>query len=708
MSNSDRSCEREFAEHSASEPSAGTSNRRRSWLWGSGLVLLTFAAYWPVLNGGFVWDDTVLIDRNSLVKGEASLLTIWFREDFPLSLVALWLQWLAWGKHAAGYHIVNVLLHAGGAVLFWRVLTRLGVRGAWLGAALFAVHPVAVASAAWISELKNTLSMALFLTAFCFFLRFDAFQAGDSEIRNRKWYWLALGAFLLALLSKTSTVMLPVVLLGCAWWQHRQNNREPSVPVSCCICNKSSSSRNAGGGRRLSRMAPFFALALAFGLMTIWFQKHQVLTDTLLPRESFAQRLAGAGWALWFYLGKALLPLNLAMIYPRWDIHGASRIAWLPLVGWLALLAVCWWFRRGLGRHALFALGCFTALLFPVLGFFDMYFFSIARVSDHFAYLALLPVTALAASIMTHVAALVRARIGGAIARPRQLTSAATALGIAALVFMLAASTMQRAHVFASDESLWRDTLSKNPAAWVAHNNLGCILAEQGKVDEAAKHFEASLQTNPANAEAHRNLGKALALLGRPTSAEAHLRAAVRLNPKDGEAQRTLASTLVDLGKPVEAIAGLRAALRIAPDAGTRIELANALRSSGDAREAIVQLRLAVAAKPDSAEALNNLAWMLATSADASLRRGIEAVGFAERACELTSETNALMVATRAAAYAEAERFDDAVASAQKAIELATAAGTTSFAKLNQQLLRLYRARLPYHERPFNRDSLSR
>ena len=651
----------------------------RLWPWGRAalLLLLVLAAYAPVFRGGFVWDDTVLIDRNSLVRGEADLLSIWFHEDFPLSIVAFWLQWLAWGQHAAGYHVVNVLLHGTGILLLWRVLARLGIQGAWLGAALFAVHPVAVASVAWISELKNTLSLVFLLASLYCYNRF-ALEPRTPHVAHRasNWYWLALGAFLLALLSKTSTVMLPVVLLACVWWR----------------CGRLT-------GFDVLRATPFFALALAFGLMTIWFQAHHVIPDHATRNEGFIERLAGAGWALWFYLSKALLPLNLVTIYPRWEIYPAQWWAWLPLGLWCGTLVTCWSFRRGAGRPALLALVCFSALLFPVLGFFDTYFFSMSRVSDHFAYLSLLPMTAMAGAVLGQAARKKPATIPAI----RQWHPAAFRVLAAAVVAVLAGLTAQRARVYAADESLWRDTLARNPAAWVAHNNLGCLLAEQGKLDEAARHFEASLHGNPRNAEAHRNLGKALVLRQEFAKAEEHLSAAVQLNPNDAEAHRTRALALEGLGRPHEAATTLHAALRIEPDADTRVELAGLLRRLGDFREAVTHLRLAVTAKPDDAEALNNLAWILATAADAGLRNGAEAVQLAERACQLTGERDAPMVATRAAAYAEAERFPEAVASAEKAIELANASGNEQFAKINQQLLRLYRARLPYHEPPAKR-----
>src|ERR1043166_8499071 len=150
------------------------------------ILLLVLAVYWPALRGGFVWDDTLLIDRTPLVTGKLNLGSVCFRTDFPLSVIAFWLQWLVWGPTAAGYHIVNVLLHAASAVLVWRLLLRLGIPGAWLAAVIFAVHPVCAASAAWISELKNPLPLPFFLLSIeCYLQGAEQCQASSDEEGTR-------------------------------------------------------------------------------------------------------------------------------------------------------------------------------------------------------------------------------------------------------------------------------------------------------------------------------------------------------------------------------------------------------------------------------------------------------------------------------------------------------------------------------------------
>jgi tetratricopeptide (TPR) repeat protein len=668
------------------------------------IFLLAFAVYWPALRGQFVWDDLLLVDKNPLVKGEVGLLSIWLHADFPLTTLAFWLQWLVWGKNPAGYHIVNVLLHALDAVLVWRVLARLRIPGAWIAGMIFAVHPVCAASVAWISELKNTLSLGFFLLSLWFYQKFgqtvetnvNAGASGSAEepeptpdasscpppprfaavapkleakAEQRSgmdqsvdhanlWYCLSLAAFLLSLLSKTSTVMLPVVLLASAWWHHGRITRQV-----------------------LLRTIPFFVLALLFGLMTVWFQAHQVMQGETVQTENFFGRLAGAGWALWFYLDKALLPLNLNMIYPRRTIDATALPAYLPLLLWVGGLSVCWWLRRSWGRAALFGLGVFAVTLFPVLGFFDMYFLALSRVSDHFQYLPLIAVIALVAAGLRWL-----------------LPARVLPFVVATLLLGSAALTVERARVLASDETLWRDTLAKNPAAWTAHNNLGCILAEQHQMDDAIGHFQASLQYNPRNAQAHVNLARALALQGRFGEAETHFQAALKIKPRDADAHKSYAAALQQRGRIEEALAHLREALAAQPDVETRLQLATLLHATKQTREAVAQYREVLSFKPDSVEALNNLAWLLATSSEDALRDGAQAVRLAERACRLTQYKEAAQLGTLAAAYAEAGQFADAAATAEKAREVATAAGNTRFAEINQQLLALYRAGKAYHE----------
>jgi tetratricopeptide (TPR) repeat protein len=648
--------------------SAGSGGGWWRWLSLAALPALAVAVYAPAWRGGFIWDDLLLVRQNPLVTGEFTLRSIWFRTDFPLSTVVLWFQWLAWGDHAPGYHAVNVALHALNALLVWRVLRRMNVPGAWLAGALFAVHPVCVGTVAWISEIKNTLSLLFYLLAFRAWLEY---AAADRSPQKPLAYALSLLAFVLALLAKTSAVMLPVVLLLWAWWQ-----------------------RGRVSLRDVARTVPFFALSLGFGLLTIWFQAHHFIIAPTAQPERFLARLAGAGLALWFYLGKALWPVGLSLIYPRWTIEPASVIAWLPLLGIVLVAAGCWRFRwergeggrprqAGWGRHALFGLGFFALNLLPVLGLLDMHYLAISRVSDHFQYLPILGVMALAA------AGLRRALPGRGL------------LWIAApLVLGLGCLAWQRAGIVADEETVWRDTLAKNPASWTAHNNLGCLEAERQQFGKAIEHFSAAIRLRPRNAQAHANLGKALAAQNRFAEAAPPLRKALELDPGNAETHRQLGTVLAAQNQFAEAARHLEEAARLRPEAGTFMELSMVLRQAGDTRQAIARLRQAIKLEPNASEALNNLAWLLATCPDDTLRNGVEAVQLAEQACRLTKDRDIVPIGTLSAAYAEAGRFEEAMATAQRGYELARAANDRRFAGILQLLLKSYQAGKPWRDSP--------
>jgi Flp pilus assembly protein TadD len=310
-----------------------------------------------------------------------------------------------------------------------------------------------------------------------------------------------------------------------------------------------------------------------------------------------------------------------------------------------------------------------------------MYFLAISRVSDHFNYLPLIFIMALLAAILCKLIGFKILCVAGPV-----------------LVLAFAAMTAQRARVFATDEGLWLDTLAKNPEAWIAHNNLACIRAEQQRMPEAIQHFEESLKFNPRNAKAHGNLGRALAMRGNYAVAESHFLEALRIKSDDADTHRFYGTALAEQRKYEPALKHLREAVRLEPDIETRMQLTAVLRATGGTRAAIEQCRLILAAKPSMPEALNNLAWLLATAPDAALRDGKEAVRLAEEVCRLTDYKDPRMLGTLSAAYAEAGQFDKAISTAQKALDLSNAARNPQFASVISYLLNLFREGKAYHE----------
>ena len=489
------------------------------------LLVSTVIAYGPAIRGEFVWDDALYLRDNPLIQARDGLQRFWltteFTDYYALSNTSLWLEWRLWGTNPTGYHVTNILLHALNALLLWQLLRQLRVRGAaWAGLA-FALHTVNVMSVAWISERKNLLSALFALLTVLAFVRW-------LDQKGRRWYWWAVGCFALALLSKTAVVTLPAVLLLIVWWRSGKVSRADFL-----------------------RTVPFIGLALVLGLVTIWFEQHRGIQAEIVQTAGLPARFAGAGCVVWFYLGKALWPVGLNVIYPRCDFAVGTAAAFLPLAALVGGVVILARLRTAGSRAALLALGCYVALLVPVLGFFDIGFFGYSNVADHWQYLSLLCVVAFVGGAVAHVAEVWRWRW-------------LPLVGVMALLG-LGWGTWQRAHVWRNEFQLWTDTLQKNPGAWMAHNNLGNVLLQAGRLGAASAQYQATLRLRPDYANAHYNLGIAAYQSGRPADAALQFREVIRLKPLAADAHNNLGAVLVNLGSTNEAIVEFQTAARLAP-----------------------------------------------------------------------------------------------------------------------------------------------
>jgi protein O-mannosyl-transferase len=544
-------------------------------VWGvlQAVVILLAGAFViaPAWRGAWLWDDVTEITGNPLLRNGAGLWRIWFSppgpDYLPLKSTLEWLQWHWWGDAPAGYHLTSLGLHLLSAVLVWRLLNRLGIRFAWLGGLLFAVHPLVVESVAWVAEQKNTLSLPFLLLAAC------AYVDWDREGRRRA-YLGALLWFVGAMLCKTSVVMFPVVLLLYGWWR-----------------------RGAVTRRDLWTSLPFFAVAAALGVVGLWFQQRHAIGAASIPVGGVLSRLAVAGPAILFYLGKFLAPVALLPIYPRWPVAPpapALLLAWLPLA---AVLGWAWVRRAAWGRHVLLGAGWFLVNLVPVLGFVTISYFRITWVADHFVYLPLVGLAGLAAAGAGRLAARLPLRL-----RPYA--------GGAAVVLVAALAWQGRAYaaIFRDEETFWSYTVRHNPAAWMAQNNLGNVLARGGRPAEALPYFVAALALRPDYPEAHNNYGNALFATGRTAEAVAQHEAALRLEPDYAEAHFNLAAELCQQGRFAEAIPHFEAGLRRLPDfPEAHNNLGRALLQTGQVAAAAAQFEAAVRQRPDDPLARNNL-----------------------------------------------------------------------------------------------------
>ncbi len=614
---------------------AGAIFARRGWWLAALLVAATILAYQPAWDAGFIWDDDDYVTHNPLLSAPDGLKRIWFSTDspsqyFPLVYTTFRLEHALWGLNATGYHWVNLLMHAANALLVWRLLLRLGVPGAWLGAAIFALHPVQVESVAWISELKNVQSLAFSLLALLAWVEFV-----DGRRRGAM-YALALIAYQLALFSKTTACTLPAALVLILWWRGQ--------PVDW---------------RRWLQVSPFVALGIVMGLVSIWWEKNQQGTVGDVYHLSLLERGLVAARALWFYVGKFLWPVNLTFNYPLWKIDVASPLAyaWLAALG--AAGALVWRWRRRLGRGPEVALVFFVATLSPLLGFVMLYTFRYTFVTDHYQYVALIGPAALAGAGIAVVF--------------RRFAASQRALQLAiggALVLTLAVATWRQSRMYENLETLWTTTIARNPSSYMGHNNLGAIYLEQGRVDDAIARFERALEILPDHTSALYNLGRARFRLGRVDEAVALWQRVLAQEPNDARAHSDLSLAFLMAGGVDEAVAHARTAVQAEPRyAEAQNNLGAALLQTGELETAVRQFERAIELRPDLADAQFNLGTALLQLGrfDESIARSQQAIAL--RADFVDAHNNL------GAALLQLGRSDEAIASYRRALELDPAHG---------------------------------
>ena len=527
------------------------------------IALLVVVAYFPALQGGFVWDD-VIFSEEPVIHSPDGLRSIWLSPAdikneghyWPLVYTSFWLEHKIWGLNPAGYHAVNILLHLANCLLLWRLLDRLAIPGAVLIAAVFAVHPLHVESVAWIIERKDMLSGLFYLTAVLTWIRFD-----ESPGPGR--YTLALVLFIAGLLSKSVAVTLPAALLIWHWWQR---GRVTAVD--------------------LLRLAPFAAVGVAITLADLAFYTSR---EPLELGYSLAERTLIAARALWFYAGKLLWPVNLAVIYPLWEIDSGSLAAWGSVIAAAALAALLWVGRRRIGHGPLAGALFFAVTLAPVLGFVDFGYMQFSLVADRFQYLAGIGV----------LAVLVGGAAYGAGKMPEAYRVAAGGLAVAVILGM-AMLTWRQAGVYRDEIALFSHVVAHNPEARDAHLNLGSALFEADRFEEGLAASRIAVAQRPDSAGALANLGRALVALEQLEDAERHLRRAVQADPRSTTAHQNLAEALRKQERFAEAVESYRAVLAIDDSfALAYAGMGTALFSAHRYTEAIAAMTRALALEPD-------------------------------------------------------------------------------------------------------------
>ncbi len=709
---------------SAAGDSAGTgasvaSAWRRPLLIGLALAGLTLLLFVQAVRFDFItFDDNDYVRRNVRVLQGLTLDNV--RWAFTTLKLVNWhpLTWLShmldvtlYGLWPGGHHLTSVLWHAANSGLLYLVLTYLtgNARRSLLVAALFAVHPLRMESVAWIAERKDLLS------SFFFILTVGAY-ARHARSHSLKWYGLTLVTLALGLMSKAMLVTAPFVLLLLDFW-----------PLD----------RVGAGRERIGRLIaekiPLLAMSAAISVVTYFAQSHggAVAGEQHYPLRL---RLVNAIWAYGRYLRKTVWPNDLAIFYPYVGFGpGMTGFPWARvIVSALALLAITalaiWLWRRRGERAALVGWLWFLGMLVPTIGLVQV---GSQALADRYTYL---PHIGLFIAIVWGASALTQHRPAIALVLSRLAPVAVAALALTTFLqlpywqntetlFLHAIAVTgpnPRAHaclgIFYTErrqrdlaQQRYRVALAYDPTASEPNNNYGNLLADEGKLDQARRHFEIAIASKPDYAEAHNNLANVLFRQGDIAGALRHHEAAVRLDPDLPGAHFNYGVTLASVGRLREAQAELERSLQLKPDdADARYTYGLVMGGLEYEVAATGQLREANRLHRDWYDALRSLAWLLATSPEDKVRDGAQAVIVAERANQLTGYDNPVALDTLAAAYAEAGRFDAAVATATRAVDIARTSGQTALADGFAGRLELYRSGKPFHRvlgattQPFN------
>jgi len=636
---------------------------RRPFIIGLLLAGVTLGLYWPLTHFGLVYYDDPLF-LTECPEIQSGLNAHSFRWAFSSVILANWhpvttLSFVVdhqfFGTNPGAEHLVNVLFHTANTVLLFmllRTLTGSDWRSA-LVAAVFAWHPLRVESVAWITERKDVLSGFFFLLtllAYTGYVRESKVQGPKSKV----WYGLSLLALALGLMSKAMLVTVPFVLLLLDAWPLRRWHLvaaggganpaslapPPSVPIK----------------RLLWEKVPFLGLAAAFAALTYFVQKNSSAVVSL-NHLGWDYRIANAITSYLRYLGKLFCPVDLAVIYPyvRIDDWVQTGLIALGLAGVTVLCLLQFRRRPWLPVGWLWYLG----MSLPIIGLIQV---GEASMADRYTYLTLIgPVLALVWLVPE------------AWPPAQRPDTASTSGWLPKILIAGSATLLVTLIVFTSRQILcWRDTVSlfghalavtgPNPGA---EGGLAIGLEHAGQPDEALAHYRRAESLNPADPDNFAKSGRLLMQQKRWAEAEADTSQVLALQPDDFFAHENLGVILPQLGR---------------------------------APEGVQHWETAVNLRPDALDVLNNLAWLLATSPDPALRNGPQAVILAEHACQLTGWQKTIFMGTLAAAYAEAGRFDDAIATAQKACANATAHNETDLLQRNQELLALYQQHQPWHD----------
>jgi tetratricopeptide (TPR) repeat protein len=658
------------------------------------LALVTVLAYLPVRNAGLVVFDDPLYVQNLHVKagltwaGIKWAFTTWYGSNWhPLTWLSHMLDASLFGDAPGPQHLINVLIHAANAILLFLLLVRITGKKwpAAFVAALFAWHPLHVESVAWISERKDVLSTFFGLLTLITYARY-AEKSKVQSPKSKVWYAWSLAFFALSLLAKPMLVTLPFVLLLLDIWPLKRIQTSESTPANSKSRPPQHATRNTQHAkcdtfpRLVLEKLPFFALTIASCLITFLAQRDEAVVS--IEERPLGLRFANALVAYAEYLGKTFWPAKLAIIYPLpnqipvWQIITAAMV--------LAAISFLVWRARKTSPFLLVGWFWFLGTLVPVIGIVQV---GGQALADRYTYVPLIGVFI---AVAYGVAELTT--------RFRLPTAAISATAAGVLIACLCVTEYQL-RFWHDSQTLFSHALAVTKNNAVAHINLGVALEQENLPAQALQEYRQALAIDPHRFQVHNNLANLLSATGSHEEALKEYQEALRLNPDAESARVNFGTELAEMGRFDDALAEYTKAAQLAPEDPRPFYLmGKACLRHGQSADAIKHFRDALRLEPENFETLTWLARVLAADQNPDVRNGVEAISFAEHATNLTGAQQPFVLDTLAMAYAEANRFNDAIATAQKAIQLATAARAQKTLPEMEHRLQLYQGNQPYRE----------
>ena len=663
--------------------------QRKVWLICLALVALTLAVFGRTAADEFIsLDDDVFVWNNPNVTNGlsfAGVAHVFAHGDKfiwdPMTTVSHMADYQVYGLHAGGHHLTNVLLHALAAALLFLALRRM-TGALWpsaVVAALFAIHPMRVESVAWVTERKDVLSGVFFMLVLWAYARYANLSKVQSP-KSKVFYVLALLCFGLGLMSKAMLVTVPMLLLVLDWWPLNRFERPNASGEGGWW------GRLPAFWRLVVEKVPLLMLSVAAGVIELL---------ALAPAKAGAAhvkfpmslRLENALNSTIIYVWKMIFPTRLAVFYPH-ATHDLPAGQVLMLGTTLAVISMvaftCW------RRYPYVTAGWLWYLIMvgPVLGVVRL---GAEAWADRYTYL---PHIGLYFALTWLVLEVVPANW--------RLRRVWLASGAVAVIAVLAVLAFVQTGYWRDSETLWKRALAVTSDNYLAEYNYGMILIQQGQVDAGKGHLQRAVAIQPAYSDAHNNLGSVYLQQGRLDDAIAEYEAAEKLDPTDSMIQYNLGVACFQTGRTNEAVAHFAETVALEPDdAVAQDSLGKLLFQGGKVDEAVAHLQKALALQPGLAQAQTDLgwvAWSLATSPDAAQRNGARAVPLADEVVRLSGGRNAGFLFTLAAAEAEAGRFDDAVAMAGRAQQVAREQGNASLAQFLGAQAELFKQSKPYRE----------